>query len=618
MCDFDAIRAQWLQMAATKFTTGAEFLVSCFFFLAGAPIPTPLFYSHQRLQAATDALFEDLDNGNLSDVEGECDEEGDAVELHGTDPAQPDSESESSDDECGLGTSGGWKRRPFQKPDSTFQGGFHEVPELEEEIPSPYQYLRRYVPKSVFLELVNKTNQYSVLQEGSSVKTDEEEIRRLVALHLTMGVLHYPRLRLYWRPSMKSALVASTGLSRNRFEKLRNNLHIVDVNNPSTTDRLWKVRPLMDAFQKRCNELDVEERLSLDEQIVPFKGRLDIKQYIRGKPNPWGVKIFMLCGESGLIYDFLPYQGSTTSLAENLKCNFGITGAIVLQLAQRIPSGLGHKLFFDNYFTSVPLLREMLKKKIFAAGTVRSNRCEKCPLMSEKDLKKKGRGSSDCLVSGDGQVVVTRWMDNRVVTLASNFVAVENEDTARRWSKADKCFLDIKRPAVVGAYNRSMGGVDKVDFLVALYRTTIRSRKWTLRMIFHFMNLAVVNAWLEYRKDADRQLILPTKQLDLLDFTLGVIEALSAAESKPVSRKRGRPSDSPLQPSKQLRFAENRPVQDVRFDQMGHWPVHEDSREQRCKMERCTGKTRVMCDKCNVHLCLTKSRNCFKAFHLRN
>ncbi|XP_040072993.1 piggyBac transposable element-derived protein 2-like [Ixodes scapularis] len=553
----------------------------------GAPIPTPLFYSHQRLQAATDALFEDLDNGNLSDVEGECDEEGDAVELHGTDPAQP-------------------------------ERGFHEVPELEEEIPSPYQYFRRYVPKSVFLELVDKTNQYSVLQEGSSVKTDEEEIRRLVALHLTMGVLRYPRLRLYWRPSMKSALVASTGLSRNRFEKLRNNLHIVDVNNPSTTDRLWKIRPLMDAFQERCNELDVEERLSLDEQIVPFKGRLDIKQYIRGKPNPWGVKIFMLCGESGLIYDFLPYQGSTTSLAEDLKCNFGITGAIVLQLAQRIPSGLGHKLFFDNYFTSVPLLREMLKKKIFAAGTVRSNRCEKCPLMSEKDLKKKGRGSSDCLVSGDGQVVVTRWMDNRVVTLASNFVAVENEETARRWSKADKCFLDIKRPAVVGAYNRSMGGVDKVDFLVALYRTTIRSRKWTLRMIFHFMNLAVVNAWLEYRKDADRQLILPTKQLDLLDFTLGVIKALSAAESKPVSRKRGRPSDSPLQPSKRLSCAENRPVQDVRFDQMSHWPVHEDSREQRCKMERCTGKTRVMCDKCNVHLCLTKSRNCFKAFHLRN
>lgn len=206
---------------------------------------------------------------------------------------------------------------------------------------------------------------------------------------------------------MKSALVASAGMSRNRFEKLRNNLHIVDANNPSTSDRLWKVRPLLDAFQQRCTELVLEERLCIDEQIVPFKGRLDIKQYIKGKPHPWGVKIFMLCGESGLIYDFLPYQGSTTRIAEDLKCNFGVTGATVLQLAERIKSDAGHKLFFDNYFTSLPLLRELLKKKIFATGTVRSNRCEKCPLMSEKDLKKKGRGSSDCLVSADGSIAVT-------------------------------------------------------------------------------------------------------------------------------------------------------------------------------------------------------------------
>lgn len=77
---------------------------------------------------------------------------------------------------------------------------------------------------------------------------------------------------------------------------------------------------------------------------------------------------------------------------------------------------MGHKLFFDNYFTSLPLLREMCKK-IFAASTVRSNRCEKCPLKTEKELKKSGRGSSDCVVSADGNIAITRWMDNRAVTL---------------------------------------------------------------------------------------------------------------------------------------------------------------------------------------------------------
>lgn len=132
------------------------------------------------------------------------------------------------------------------------------------------------------------------------------------------------------------------------------------------------------------------------------------------------------------------------------------------------------------------MLCALRQREIVAAGTVRMNRCEKYPLMSENQLKKSGRGSSDSLVSKDCKIVVTQWLNNRVINMASNFVGVEKEETAQRWSKVDKCFIDVKRPAVVWVYNRSMGGVDKMDFLVALYRTTIRSRKWTLRMIFHF------------------------------------------------------------------------------------------------------------------------------------
>lgn len=103
----------------------------------------------------------------------------------------------------------------------------------------PYEYFSRYVPKSVFTELADKTNMYSICHDGKSVLTDEEEIRRLIALHLAMGVIRYPRLRLYWKPSFKTKLVSSVSMSRNRFEKLRNCLHIVDVNGDhNANDRL--------------------------------------------------------------------------------------------------------------------------------------------------------------------------------------------------------------------------------------------------------------------------------------------------------------------------------------------------------------------------------------------
>lgn len=92
----------------------------------------------------------------------------------------------------------------------------------------------------------------------------------------------------------------------------------------------------------------------------------------------------MLCGASGIIYDFLIYQGSTTGLNPDEKKEFGITGALVLHFTSRIPHGLGHKMFFDNFFTSVPVIQELGKKKVYAAGTIRINRTQKCPLTSEK------------------------------------------------------------------------------------------------------------------------------------------------------------------------------------------------------------------------------------------
>lgn len=118
----------------------------------------------------------------------------------------------------------------------------------------------------------------------------------------------------------------------------------------------------------------------------------------------------------------------------------------------------------------------LLDKKVVAAETVRPNRCEKCPLKTEKDLKEEMRGSSDRTMSKN-EKLLRRWRDNKTVNLASNFIAVEDEDTAHRCSNINKCFVEVKHPAIVKAYNCSMRGVDKIDFIVALNRTTIQSRK---------------------------------------------------------------------------------------------------------------------------------------------
>ena len=157
------------------------------------------------------------------------------------------------------------------------------------------------------------------------------------------------------------------------------------------------------------------------------------------------------------------------------------------------------------------LLLELRKRGILCAGTVRENQLSKPPLATNKAMKKKGQGTTMEVISKDGTVVITKWYDNKYILLASNFVGIGIVDLANRWSKQDKKYIDVQCPEAVKLYNSSMGGVDKFDFLISLYRTTIRSRKWTLRMIFHAVDMAVTNSWIEYKLKSQK-LGIPNKK----------------------------------------------------------------------------------------------------------
>lgn len=106
------------------------------------------------------------------------------------------------------------------------------------------------------------------------------------------------------------------------------------------------MRPLYDKLKKKCNSINMERNICIDEQMIPFKGHLSVKQYMRGKHGcPWGIKIFLLCGESGIIYDLLFLTEINT---ENLK-KFGL--GFVLHLTKNVEK-IGT---FDNFFSTFQL-----------------------------------------------------------------------------------------------------------------------------------------------------------------------------------------------------------------------------------------------------------------------
>ena len=177
---------------------------------------------------------------------------------------------------------------------------------------------------------------------------------------------------------------------------------------------------------------------------------------------------------------------------------------------------------------------------------------------------------------------------------------------------------------MVVEYNSNMGGVDLCDMLLSMYRIRHRSTKYYMYIVFYCIGVAVVNGWLLYRRHMTQKNVPAKNHMSLLSFQSEIAVSLCKAgkTSGETARPRGRPSSTspvpaPATSSKKRKAASvPNPNKDVQFDQCGHFPEFQE-KQQQCRYCK-TGYSHVKCFKCEVHLCLVKSRNCFKNFHCVN
>ncbi|XP_065672190.1 piggyBac transposable element-derived protein 1-like [Hydra vulgaris] len=320
-------------------------------------------------------------------------------------------------------------------------------------------------------------------------------------------------------------------------------------------DPFFKIRPLItilnDNFKKY---VEVESHQCVDEQIVPFKGHHHQTVYMNKNPIKWGYKLWARAGTSGYIYQF----EMTGDLKENVT---------------QINSSLGE------------------------SGKV--NRSGKCPLLTDKEMKTKGRGSVDYRLDKNSELIVCKWFDNKSVLLASNIHSIEPITQVKRYNKSKKEHVFVSCPTIVKNYNQCMGGLDKADMLLSLYRIFHKSRKWYKRLIFHFIDMAVINSWQLYKAKYGNR--ASENDRSLVKYKLELAQALMH-------------SDSPQLIGRAITSAV---VQDIRYDRIDHLPMRnrENFSMQRCKLSGCKSKTIFICKKCKVSLCIKNDPECFIAYH---
>lgn len=484
-------------------------------------------------------------------------------------------------------------RRDWEKGDLNFQKvsnnmGSRVITLTEES--HPLDFLECFMSE----ELVDQIVRYSVIYAAQKNKTNFEldiaDFYTFLGILYLTGYVPLPRKRMYWENSddVHNSLV-SNSMRRNRFDDILRFIHFCDNDEIQPGNKMAKIQPILD----KMNDLfllfaPAENKLSIDESMIPYFGRHSCKQFIRGKPIRFGFKAWVLAARNGYCLQAEVYQGKKNNDARPK--DFGLGESVVLDFCNVITKSfptVPFSFYFDNFFTSAKLITKLGELGMTGTGTVRVDRLEDCPLPEKKVMMARARGSYESYVDKKSNIVAVAWKDNSVVTLLSNEHGVSPIGETKRYSLMEKKKVTIPQPALVGQYNRNMGGVDLMDNNISNYRIAIRGKRWYIPIIFWLFDVAMNNSWF-----LARSLGL---NLDSLGFRRAVVQALlqkyGSMPKLPGPKKMSQKASTPL-----------------RLHHGGHLIVTGQPR-RRCVM--CKSKTVKACKRCDVPL----HDSCFEGFH---
>lgn len=398
-----------------------------------------------------------------------------------------------------------------------------------------FEFFKLFFDDKVCDLIMKESVKYSQQENVHNFSLDSKDLHRFVGILFLTGYHSLPLIQHYWSNDPDKGLsIVRQSMTRNRFQQIKRFLHFCDNQNIDKNDPFFKVRPLFNILNMNFMQFGVwAHTLSIDEEMVPYFGRHSAKMFIKGKPVRYGFKLWCLASASGYLFSFYPYAGAS----EKRTSGYLLGEEVVLKLVENIAVPKNHRLFFDNYFTSLRLMKELKDMGLAAAGTIQENRLRRCNMISSGSVfKKKDKGYMEVATRSDG-ICLTKWRDNNIVNFVSNFAGMEPQNIVRRRQKQKKGGNNmIKQPAVAREYNIGMGGVDAHDNGIANYRITTKAAKFYWSLWKNSLSQCMVNAWKLYQ-------IVNESSISQIDFISEVTRTLLAYENKPLTAK-GSDNDS--------------------------------------------------------------------------
>lgn len=265
------------------------------------------------------------------------------------------------------------------------------------------------------------------------------------------------------------------------------------------TDPAAAISHIFDKFnQNSQSAYTLGANATVDEMLVGFRGRCKFKMYLPSKPVKYGLKIQCLVdARTHFICNTYIYcgKGSDSLGLTDEEKRFAIPTQAVLRLSKPL-FGSNRNITGDNWYSSIELTDQLLKKKLTYVGTMRKNKRE----IPKEFLPSKTRQVGSTLYG----FTCNKTLISRVPKKSKAVILISSMHHCRQ--------DDGDLPEINAFYNNTKSGVDAVDEKTTKYSCSRRTQRWPMALFYRIVDMSSVNAYIINQSCAN------AKQTDRLNF----------------------------------------------------------------------------------------------------
>ena len=154
----------------------------------------------------------------------------------------------------------------------------------EIQIQDSLEYFNNFISHDLKNLIVIQSNLYSLQKDVTKpLNMSVVEFEQWLGLCMYFSISKISNTRLHWNANFLNDTVNKV-MNRDRWLTIKANLHFSNNENTDHRDKNYKIQPLYDELKIKFKQIPRTENLCIDKQMIPFKGKSALKQYIPKKP----------------------------------------------------------------------------------------------------------------------------------------------------------------------------------------------------------------------------------------------------------------------------------------------------------------------------------------------